>query len=268
MSATENDSLPSAEIIKGGVELIKVAYGDIARPGAKEVGKSIETIAKTINVALSPLRGLVWGWDKIQVYLEEKIQDILNRKNVPIERIVTPSPDIAVPTIEAMRYSNLRDNYANLLATAMDSASMELAHPSFVEILKQISPNEAKILLKISKSYDKDGRFMWEPIINGSIRPGQNINCPPWESICQSAGVFDLKFIGIYYTNLLRLGIITEALNGRTAIPNFGNVSLGDDDDPWAIDEDFGEINLRYLSLTNFGVQFIEACVIEQDECI
>jgi hypothetical protein len=107
-------------------------------------GKALGTLSRTVNIALAPLRGLVW--DEIEEWLSATIERKLEERGVPKERITTPNPDVAVPAIEALRYTTLREQYANLLATSMDSATALEAHPAFVEILKQLTPDEAKIL--------------------------------------------------------------------------------------------------------------------------
>lgn len=151
MSGKEDSSGEDAggikkELVKAGVEVVKKAYDDALQPIAKETGKALGTLGKTINMALSPLRGLVWSWEQIEDYVSEAVERKLKERKVPEERITTPDPDVAVPALEALRYSKLRENYANLLATAMDSAVAKEAHPSFVEILKQLTSDEARIL--------------------------------------------------------------------------------------------------------------------------
>lgn len=141
-----SDETLSGELIKAGVELVKTAYDDALQPVAKEAGKALGTLGKTVNIALSPLRGLVWGWERIEEYLTQTVEQKLSDRKVPPDRVATPDPDIAVPAIEALRYSKLRKNYANLVATAMDMDTAMDAHPAFVEILKQISLDEVLIL--------------------------------------------------------------------------------------------------------------------------
>lgn len=141
-----SEEAPSGELIKAGVELVKTAYGDALQPVAKETGKALGTLGKTVNIALSPLRGLVWGWERIEEYLTQTVEQKLTDRKVPADRITTPDPDIAVPAIEALRYSKLRENYANLVATAMNMDTSMDAHPAFVEVLKQLSLDEVLIL--------------------------------------------------------------------------------------------------------------------------
>ena len=142
----ESENSTKSELIKAGVEVVKTAYDDALQPVARETGKALGTLGKTINMALSPLRGFVWSWEQIESYVSQTIERKLNERKVPKERIQIPDPDVAVPTLEALRYSKLRENYANLLATSMDSATSKQAHPAFAEILKQLTPDEAKII--------------------------------------------------------------------------------------------------------------------------
>jgi hypothetical protein len=145
-SSSEDGGNIKKELVKAGFEIIKKAYDDALQPIAKETGKALGTLGKTINMALSPLRGLVWSWEQIEGYVSEAVERKLKERKVPEERITTPDPDVAVPALEALRYSKLRENYANLLATSMDSAVAKEAHPAFVEILKQLTPDEVRIL--------------------------------------------------------------------------------------------------------------------------
>ena len=61
-----------------------------------------------------------------------------------------PPPYIAVPAVEALRYTAeepaLCEMYLHLLATAMDSRTVPLAHPAFAEIIRQLTPDEARII--------------------------------------------------------------------------------------------------------------------------
>ena len=134
------------EAVTGLVKAVPI-YEDMVQPVAKQLGKSLETVGKAINVALAPVGILVWGYDKCQDFIQTKVADRL--KDVPPEDIITPKPNIAGPAIEALRYTgheeSLSDMYANLLASAMDKSTADGAHPAFVEIIKQLTPDEAKI---------------------------------------------------------------------------------------------------------------------------
>jgi|SRR5450830_199522 len=135
------------EAVTGLVKAVPI-YEDMVQPVAKQLGKSLETVGKAINVALAPVGILVWGYDKCQEFIQTKVADRL--KDVPPEDIITPKPNVAGPAIEALRYTgheeSLSDMYANLLAAAMDKKTANGAHPAFVEIIKQLTPDEAKLI--------------------------------------------------------------------------------------------------------------------------
>jgi hypothetical protein len=87
-----------------------------------------------------------------------------------------------------MRYSahkdELREMFINLLATSMNTETESNAHPSFVDIIKQINSDEAKIIkfldgqnpipiIKI-RIYGEDNAGFAEPLTNFSYIPFQS----------------------------------------------------------------------------------------------
>jgi hypothetical protein len=117
-----------------------------------ETIKAIDTVfSSVINIAntlMTPFNlanlHANYALNKTKLKLDEKL------KNIPPDKIVNPPSYIAVPTIQAISYSadcnELHSMFASLLATAMNNDTKDIAHPSFVEIIKQLSPLEAKLL--------------------------------------------------------------------------------------------------------------------------
>jgi len=116
-------------------------YKDTLQPAGKVVGR-------TIQVALAPLRAMLWGAEKIEQIVHEGVERRLAK--TPEEKIQTPAPEIAVPILQALVYTGendeLREMYLNLLATAMDSRKEKFAHRSYVTITSQLSPLDTKVL--------------------------------------------------------------------------------------------------------------------------
>lgn len=79
--------------------------------------------------------------------MSEKIADI------PEEHLTSPAPSVAVPAMQGLAYSleepDLKEMYLNLLANATDDRVSEQAHPSFAEIIKQLSAREARLLAEV-----------------------------------------------------------------------------------------------------------------------
>jgi hypothetical protein len=78
--------------------------------------------------------------------------------HIPEDQLVTPAPSLAVPAIEGLGYSvdepSLREMYLNLLAAASNSARVDEAHPSFPNVVKQLSAAEAALLLDVLSRAD------------------------------------------------------------------------------------------------------------------
>jgi len=206
-----------AEAVKGIVEAVPV-YQDVVQPAAREVGKGLETVAKTIRIALAPLAAIVWGYDKMGDYLEEALTTRLT--GVPPERIVTPQATVAGPALDALKYAGhdpeLRELYANLLARAMDKQTAMMAHPAFVEILRQLTPDEARILkplaagdnipvLSVTTTDPRDESYTWV------LRR--------FSTLGEEAGCAFPALTPTYLDNLLRLGLLELHEDKRDATP-------------------------------------------------
>lgn len=134
-------------------ELIKAA-GD--NPNVKEAGNNLGeaalTLSKTINNALIPLAALNFAVDKAKTYFSGRFQEDLSKKAsaIPPDQIVEPKPSVAGPALQGLAFSheepNLKDMYLSLLATAMNGSKSLEAHPAFVEIIKQLTADEAYFL--------------------------------------------------------------------------------------------------------------------------
>lgn len=143
------------DAVTGLVEAVPV-YQDAVQPASKVVGKSLETVAKTVDTLLMPLRGVIWGAEQFEDFLKNKVTKKL--ANTPPENIQSPDPKIAGPALESLRFTTekdeeLQDSYANLFANAMNKKSEGIAHPAFVEILRQFDQRDlqiAKVVLSSS----------------------------------------------------------------------------------------------------------------------
>lgn len=145
--AEENKIRDAVDAVTGVAKAVPV-YQDVVQPAAQEIGKALHTVAKTVHLALAPVSAIVWGYDQLKEFVSTKVAERL--RNIPPEDIITPKPNVAGPVLESLRYtgneSSLSDLYANLLAASMDKATASGAHPAFVEIIKQLTPDEAKIV--------------------------------------------------------------------------------------------------------------------------
>jgi len=259
------------ETAKAVAELAKSVpiYQDAIQPAAKEAGKSLHLVTRAVNAALTPVEGLVWGVEKIRDFVRERVAAKLD--NVPPEEVQQPKPHVAVPAIEALRYtgaeSDLAELYANLLATSMDKATAYRAHPGFVDMIKNMSPDEARIMKFLATSGS-------QPLVNVKATQkeggGFQIVHRHLSLIGIKAQCDHVPLAATYLDNLVRLGLIE--------IPNLRRIKS---DDPYKEIEDYPQVlsileELRKvethtievekikLDLTDLGRQFIRTCVIDK----
>lgn len=282
----ENKLRDAADAIKGIVEAVPV-YQDAIQPAAKEVGVALQTIARTIHIALAPISAVVWGYDRIKDYLNEALTERL--RNIPKERIVAPDPTVAGPAVEALRFAahepSLRELYANLLATSMDAKTAREAHPAFVEILRQLTPDEARILKQASQI-----RYMPFPMplisarctandINSDVKFVYIEDFVHFSLVGQQANCVYPELAPTYLNNLCRLGL-TEILPFDASLFAHAQLDCNASYSPleqhpriiseW-IPNDGGPFDTKVvitrevLRLTSLGEQFCSACVDERE---
>jgi hypothetical protein len=292
----ENKIRDAADAIKGIAEAVPV-YQDVVQPAAKEIGTALQTVAKTVHVALAPISALVWGYEKIKDYLNDTLTEKL--KHVPKERIVPPNLTVAGPAVEALRFSahepSLRELYANLLATAMDAKTAQEAHPAFVEILRQLSPDEAHLVAYISKQKKYTNRPMEVdiPLISGMVimkRAAMKYEYPVrhLSLLGEKAGCTYPELVPSYLDNLRRLGV-TEILTIEHVLPrrqatykklvyraktlakqrckelfHIKDEEFRKETHVWSRATLHPEINKEILRFTALGVQFDNACVSDK----
>lgn len=140
-------------------EVVKAA-GDspLVKEAAGNLGQTAVTLTKTINNVLVPLAAINFAFDKARAYFTDKFQQDMAAKAraIPPEHIVEPRASIAGPTLQGLAFAHeepdLKEMYLNLLATAMDGRVASSAHPAFVEIIKQLDSEDAKLIREVLQS--------------------------------------------------------------------------------------------------------------------
>ena len=202
----ENKIRDAADAVKGIIAAVPV-YQDVVQPAAREIGVALQTVAKAIHIALAPIAALVWGYDTIKDFVLTRVAEKL--KDIPPERIKTPEPHVVVPALQALQYTghqdNLRELYANLLATSLDAETSEQAHPAFVDMIKNMAPDEARIM----RLFSVQRQF---PTIDVRVflkdEPGYRVTGRRYSWIGREAGCAFPQLIPTYLDNLVRLGLL------------------------------------------------------------
>jgi hypothetical protein len=243
-------------------------YGDLAQPAVKEIGKSLETVAKTVNIALAPMSALIWGYEKISEFIQSRITEKL--KNIPLENIIPPDPSVVCPAVEALRFAgenpSISELYANLIATSMDKDTVKKAHPAFVEIIKNMTADEALIIKKFTPG-------AYRPVMDIKIRISRNKGADNflnnYSKIGEEVGCKYPDLTPKYIDNLCRLGLL-HIPAGQLLVGEHSYDVLTEDIGYKRTKkkaEGQGSVLLekrKYIELTEFGIQFREACVNEK----
>lgn len=74
--------------VSGLVEKVPI-YQDAIQPLAKEAGKALGTVGRSVNAALMPIRGLVWGIEQIEAFVQHKLAAKLESVSPRISRLQT-----------------------------------------------------------------------------------------------------------------------------------------------------------------------------------
>lgn len=150
-SSSSSQSLTAAaQVAKDLMELAK--NDDNTKAASKNFGESAVIISKTVKNCLLPLAAVNYGIEKAKVYFERTFKNDLEEKtqSIPAENIVEPKASIAGPALQGLAFSheeyNLKEMYLNLISSSMNKDVANDAHPAFVEVIKQLTSDEAEML--------------------------------------------------------------------------------------------------------------------------
>lgn len=138
--------------------------------------------------------------------LEDYVDRIQNKtQNIPEEFLREPQLNIVGPALEASKYyidsELLREMFANLISSSVDQRKYSKTHPSFVEIIKQLSPLDAEILTFLQQ---KD----YTPIISLEGVDSSNLYFMIQQHILDLPDKSNYKSHVSSISNLQRLGLV------------------------------------------------------------
>lgn len=270
-----NEKEIGLEIAKDVVKQVAgETYQDVVQPVAKPVGQLAGLLPRAIKAKLAPLE----KWILHQEYSVEETKKLLEEKlkNISSDHIVTPDAYVAVPAIQNISYCMdnevLRDMYANLLAKSMIDSEKSNVHPSYVDIIKQLTPDEAKLLHYISSNY------LHASIPTISLRRvnsrGEGFNLYRHFSDVGEKARCEKPFnILAMFDNLVRLGILEFSQFGEQLVNNDLYIALSNN--PYIVllktrilaanNDEYNTIKDEkgFVTLTEFGRQFCKTCVLE-----
>ncbi|HEX8410749.1 MAG TPA: DUF4393 domain-containing protein [Thermoanaerobaculia bacterium] len=249
------DDAKNALVALGVGPAAKELYMDLLKPAAAELGGNLETIAKVVTLAMAPLRGMVWGAEKIQDWLSAALLQRLAR--VSSDKIQTPPLNVAGQIMLQLPFCSneheLREMYANLLAASMNADTVHVAHPAFVHVIQQLTSDEAVVLKHIAAQNGFELRERVDDV--GVFRGETGRIVDQFQEMCRAAGAKNPDASGKYLDNFLRLKILAEDRWSESEY-HPGGVSDWGDYGPSVASE-----HRRLIVISDFGEAFVQGCV-------
>lgn len=223
-------------------KVIEKIYHDSLSMPLKEVSKIVTWIIKTAQLPFYPFQLAASYQERLEHRLKNSVEQ------VDEENMIAPPASILIPIINQLSY--LEDGniliglFQNLLARAMDKTRNSEAHPGFIVIINQLSPDEAHMLyeLKFNKlkythihGVNKQGdRFLKTKIESNDFQVKKLI--------------FENNF-DMYIEHLEKLNLVhlSEA-----------RYEIMDDAFP---NKKIGRKRIYTVALTKFGNLFVKACL-------
>ena len=249
-------------------DLAKEAYHDGGKEFVKELGRVGATVVGLFNNTIGAPFEIYNTWAKLKI--NEVKQEIENKMlKIPKDKLIFPPINIIGPAMEGLKYNlnedKLKEMFANLITNSCNSDFSEKVHPRFVEILKQLSSNDALLLkefcmqqlsisypiakIRLKESNSTSGK---ELFTNYFICEQLNINFENMSSI-----ISNLESLGIIEVNYL------SYLTDEHKYDKFYNTEF------YKNYKQQKEVNTNYklelqkgvVKITPLGKSFIETCV-------
>jgi Abortive infection alpha len=249
--------------------LLKEVYGDLAKPGVNQVGKALSTVIGLGNTILWPIALLN---ERSKLALEKNLERYRQQlENIPPEQIAEVPPEIGVGIAEKLSYvsdEQLSDLYINLLAKASTQGTAHQAHPSFVNVINNLSPDEALLLQQLKLG---DIPFVEVRLVNNAKGD--------WHTMGQLLTGIETKVklyfpanIVVYLSNFEGLGLINIRYDLYIATPDnlYANIESiyrpGFENMPFNKETQRLTFEKGKIEVTPLGRLFVSACLTKLNQ--
>ena len=243
-------------------ELLKEIYGDLAKPGVRQVGQAIGDLLGLGATVLIPLRLLTATFSEFEKRCYERLA--MRFSSIEDENIIAVTPEIGVPLLERLSYSSdehISSLYIELLATAADKSKVDDAHPSFVNVIANLCPDEARILTHFSEEIDSI------PFIEVRYTAPDHFKIK-YDLVSNFPNLkINMANVPLYLSNLSALGIIHIDRNKSLQMGDYDNIIRYAQDKLNVLDK-MEEAGITYSvayercagMLLPYGQRFIKSC--------
>ena len=187
--------------------------------------------------------------------------------NIPKDQIQEPKMSVLGPALEASKYyiddEELRMLFAKLIAASMDNSKNDTLQPAFVEIVKQMTPIDAKNLTSLYNIKDKQNPVVSIILENKDTRDYkevfnhfyiENISNIPHKRIASS--LINQERLGLIEINY---GVFLSDENKYLPYENHPIIKQFKKE----YNDDLHSIELKkgLIKITNFGMDFCKICI-------
>ena len=238
-------------------------------------GAAISSVFKGPAETFSQLWYYNFGY-KMDIKVRQRKQEVDNLflkdiatevSNIPIDQIQEPKLSVLGPALEASKYyiddEELRSLFAKLIAASMDNSKNEVLQPAFVEIIKQMSPIDAKNLINLYDIKDKQN-----PIVSIILESKDSKNYKEVFDHFYIENIGNISHVRVASSllNLKRLGLIE--INYDVFLSD-ENRYLSYENHPIInqfkneYNDDLHSIKLKkgLIKISNFGMDFCKICI-------
>ncbi|EHK2405366.1 DUF4393 domain-containing protein [Clostridium perfringens] len=247
-------------------------------PVTKSLGSSI---GNTISVAWElAFGGLNAKLEKVKYKRQKDVesfkQELDSKINkIPLENLTEAEMHIVGPTLEASKYyfekEDLRNMFSSLIASSVDISKSNLVHPSFVEIIKQLSSNDAQNIILLSKGFNNSTLF---PIVNYQLKTTNGHSATILKNVLINkleGNMINLDSVNTCSTslvNLERLGLIYIVYDSWSSNFNYNvftdtNYFVDIKNEISNSNTEYSSVDIQkgYVELTPLGINFVQVCL-------
>ena len=185
-----------------------------------EQGKNLTVpVTKRVGIFFDDIFDLVFGgWsheiaEKKRIKHQKNIEDFKKQlyedaSKIPEDNLIPPKESIVGPALEASKYyfdeEEIRDMFEKLITNSMDNRKTTKVHPSFTEIIKQLSPLDAQNL----KLFQEEQVL---PIVEYRIQREGGYNVVKTNVFLENPEVQEIDIQAMSVASLERVGLVSIA---------------------------------------------------------
>lgn len=184
-------------------------------------------VKQTVLLKLYRPLGRLFGLSR-DYFESDFLEDMAEKTaDIPEEDMVTPKASVAGPAVLGLTFTldepDLKEMYLNLLKAATDSRRPDAAHPSFAEIIRQLSAGEASLLLNCLAARQLPIVRVKAVFVN---RPNEfNVLRSKMIPLVVNEETGEDPLTPVYIDNWIRLGLVSVTFTEKL-LAHSGNVEI------------------------------------------